>query len=90
MKHQDVTLKRPIQVSLELEEQTLPGKAIIQFDGGTSQGLGTGGFLVWNHYGKLLSAQALWFGEKHKTNNESELASLTTALEWTVDQITDE
>lgn len=43
------------------------------FDGGSASKLGTGGFVVWDAEGRLLTAQAEWYGDSKTTNNEAEL-----------------
>jgi hypothetical protein len=56
MTHQTLQLKRPSAKSYELEAEAEKGRAIVQFDGGAAQSLGTGGFLIWEATGKLISA----------------------------------
>jgi ribonuclease HI len=57
----------------------------VQFDSGSTQKLGTGGFLVWEPGGVLKQAQGKWYGPLWVTNNEAELAALIDALQWVAD-----
>ncbi len=59
---------------------------VLQFDGGVHANLGVGGYLVWEPGGKLLKAQALWFGEEKSTNNEAEVGALLEGMRWVIDQ----
>ena len=82
MLHQDVQLKRKAQVSVDVADGAHEGVAVLTFDGGSAKKLGTGGYTCWLPSGQLATAQALWYGQEHCTNNEAELATLVAALEW--------
>lgn len=61
----------------------VPGDTyILQFDGGTTKGLGVGGNLIWDRSGTLLRAKSLWFGDTCTTNNEAELGALAEGVGW--------
>ena len=72
MEHVEHVLKRPSQQDAgEVEPEA--GFAVMSFDGGSGKRLGTGGVAVWDASGKLVTAQALWYGTGATTNNEAEL-----------------
>lgn len=52
------------------------------FDGGAAKQCGVGGFIVWDASGVVRTAQGLYFGSAHSTNNGSEAAALVTLMRW--------
>jgi hypothetical protein len=56
MQHKSVILKRRAARSLEVSKEDISGYTLVQFDGGSSKKLGTGGTLIWGQDGRLLMA----------------------------------
>jgi len=69
-------------VSVAKDDLDTGGVAVLTFDGGSAKQLGTGGFTCWLPFGRLIKAQALWYGSKWRTNNETELTTLHRGLKW--------
>ena len=51
----------------------------VQFDGGSTDGVGTGGFVIVDPHGKEIVRAGCWFG-RGLTNNEAEALACREAL----------
>ena len=52
------------------------------FDGGCQQGVGSGGFVIYDEQGKQLGGKALYFGPEASTNNLAEIKALKSLVSW--------
>ena len=64
-------LRKPL--SIPAKSRFLPGKFVhVQFDGGSEDGLGTGGFVIIDGEGKEVVRMGTYYGSG-RTNNEAEM-----------------
>lgn len=78
LKTAEAALQKPIH--LPVRARFVPGPHIhIQFDGGSQDGHGTGGFVILDHHQKEIVRVGRYYGPG-RTNNEAEAFALRDAI----------